>query len=40
MPSLNFLSDDMRRDPFPISDHLRATCPVRFDVGAPLSLAE
>lgn len=28
MPGLNFLSDDMRRDPFPIYDHLRTNCPV------------
>jgi cytochrome P450 len=31
MPSLDFLSDDMRRDPFPIYDHLRAACPVMLE---------
>ncbi|HEV3340622.1 MAG TPA: cytochrome P450 [Pirellulales bacterium] len=31
MLSLNFLSDDMRRDPFPIYDHLRANGPVMFE---------
>ena len=31
MPSLNFLSDEMRRDPFPLYDHLRAACPVMLE---------
>ncbi|HWB13723.1 MAG TPA: cytochrome P450 [Pirellulales bacterium] len=31
MPSLDFLSDDMRRDPFTTYDRLRAACPVMLE---------